>query len=134
MSMFDWHASTSKESGSGVVSSYFWVYWAITLPLTLIVAFSWRLWWSWEKRNFDRDVRTEIENIEELGSWGSGRHPARDQIEKQSEPFNPIKELQYLRRRKKSQGNARASAIPLSHAQRPVTYAINQSDTVAGAI
>jgi hypothetical protein len=33
-----------------------------------MVAFSWRLWWALEKRNFDQDVLLEIENIEESAS------------------------------------------------------------------
>jgi hypothetical protein len=67
MNMFDWQASTPDSAQT--VSSMFWIYWVITVPLTLIVAFSWRLWWKWEKKNFDRDVRIEIENIEETNSW-----------------------------------------------------------------
>jgi hypothetical protein len=67
MSMFDWQ--TSATSSSQTVSSMFWIYWVITVPLTLVVAYSWRLWWKWEKRSFDRDVRIEIENIEET-KWG----------------------------------------------------------------
>lgn len=81
MSMFNWQpsasnsdsTSSSDKSSTRIVSSYFWVYWAITVPLTFLVAVSWRVWWNWEKKNFDQDVRTEIENIEEPGSWGGGR-------------------------------------------------------------
>jgi hypothetical protein len=36
--MFDWGAKTWKD----VVSSHFWVYWVITVPLTAIVLF---IWW-----------------------------------------------------------------------------------------
>lgn len=34
MGIFNWH----PDPGEPVVSSYFWIYWAITAPLTLIVA------------------------------------------------------------------------------------------------
>lgn len=59
--MFDW--LSPERPSSRIISSYFWVYWIITIPLTIIVATSWRLWWHWEKRNFDRDVLMEIDNI-----------------------------------------------------------------------
>jgi hypothetical protein len=62
--MFNWEAPSSN-SPPRIVSSYFWIYWAFTVPLTIIVAFSWRLWWTWEKRHLDQDVLLEIENIEE---------------------------------------------------------------------
>jgi hypothetical protein len=64
MSMFNWQLSISGASGGRVVSSYFWIYWVVTVPLTILVAISWRLWWGWEKRHYDRDVLLEIENIE----------------------------------------------------------------------
>jgi hypothetical protein len=65
MSMFNWQG----KNPDAVVSSKFWIYWAVTLPLTVIVALSWRLWWSWEKRHYDRDVLMEIEGIEEPESY-----------------------------------------------------------------
>lgn len=64
MSLFNWQLSNSGASGGPVVSSYFWIYWAVTVPLTIVVAISWRLWWGWEKRHYDRDVHLEIESIE----------------------------------------------------------------------
>ncbi|KIN06847.1 hypothetical protein OIDMADRAFT_139651 [Oidiodendron maius Zn] len=69
--MFNWQSS-APNSSSQIVSSYIWIYWAFTIPLTITVAFSWRLWWAWEKRHLDRDVLLEIEKIEEsasLNSW-----------------------------------------------------------------
>jgi hypothetical protein len=70
MDMFNWQGSASAEASTGaVVSPYLWIYWAVTVPLTIIVAFSWRMWWTWEKGNFDRDVRIEIENIEASSTW-----------------------------------------------------------------
>jgi hypothetical protein len=64
MNMFNWQLSISGASGGRVVSSSFWIYWAVTVPLTIVVAISWRLWWGWEKRHYDKDVLLEIENIE----------------------------------------------------------------------
>ncbi|KAL8928730.1 MAG: hypothetical protein Q9208_001508 [Pyrenodesmia sp. 3 TL-2023] len=40
MSMFDWQA----PEGSSVLSSLFWIYWAVTIPLTFVVFLVWRFW------------------------------------------------------------------------------------------
>lgn len=47
MSMFDWN---SDKPGSGHMSKYFWVYWAVAAPLTIIVLIFWRVWWKLEER------------------------------------------------------------------------------------
>lgn len=39
MSMFEWPHTPGQT-----VSSRFWVYWAITLPLTLVVVIIWLAW------------------------------------------------------------------------------------------
>jgi hypothetical protein len=56
--MFSWQGSSDDSGSKKVVSNLFWVYWAFTVPLTVIVAVGWRLWWSWEKKRFDDDVDT----------------------------------------------------------------------------
>ena len=104
MSMFNWEASASDKSSSRVVSSYFWVYWAVTVPLTLIVAFSWRLWWNWEKHNFDRDVRIEIENIEEPASWNPSKDLLKSQSGEEIGAFTHVNGWRSLHRRKKTSG------------------------------
>ncbi|KAI8948827.1 hypothetical protein F4801DRAFT_555357 [Xylaria longipes] len=55
--LFNW-----QDSGM-VVSELFWVYWALAVPLTIVVAVGWRLWWSVEKKRFDEDVSAEIKAI-----------------------------------------------------------------------
>lgn len=40
MSMFNWQASGTEP----VLSSRFWIYWAVTLPLTLLVLLVWLSW------------------------------------------------------------------------------------------
>lgn len=40
MSMFDWQ----EPEGSSVLSSLFWVYWVVTVPLTLAAFSAWRFW------------------------------------------------------------------------------------------
>ena len=58
MSMFDWQASPH------IVSSKFWIFWAVSIPLTVLVAILLRVWWSWEKSNFDKDVLLEINKVD----------------------------------------------------------------------
>ena len=38
--MFNWQA----PPGSKILSSHFWIYWAVTIPLTLFVLTVWTLW------------------------------------------------------------------------------------------
>ena len=40
MSMFNWQA----PPGTNILSSRFWVYWAVTIPLTLLVLTVWLFW------------------------------------------------------------------------------------------
>ena len=56
---FDWQA----ENGGMVVSELFWVFWALAVPLTIVIAVGWRLWWSFEKKRFDEDIKAEIKAI-----------------------------------------------------------------------
>jgi len=42
MNMFDWFASS--DDGVPVVSKYFWIYWAIAIPLTAITIGTWQAW------------------------------------------------------------------------------------------
>jgi hypothetical protein len=99
--MFNWQSSSSSSSTPSLVSSYFWIYWAFTIPLTILVAFSWRLWWAWEKLHLDQDVLLEIENIEESASLNIRT--------KNGEVGNSARSLrsawQSLRRRKGKQGS-----------------------------
>ncbi|KAI1176620.1 hypothetical protein F4777DRAFT_266407 [Nemania sp. FL0916] len=62
---FDW------QSNGVVVSRLFWVYWAWAVPLTIIVAVGWRIWWSFEKNRFDEDVKAEINATN--GGFASGK-------------------------------------------------------------
>ena len=39
MSMFDWQAETES-----VIASRFWIYWVVTIPLTLATICAWYLW------------------------------------------------------------------------------------------
>ena len=43
MSVFDWQGS-SAHAKSPIVSHSFWIYWVITIPLTIMVMLGW-IWW-----------------------------------------------------------------------------------------
>lgn len=60
-SFFDF--STSTEAHQEMVSSTFWIYWVITIPVTMAIVGA---WWVWEKK---RDERYEREDRDlEAGS------------------------------------------------------------------
>ena len=70
MSMFDWQYSGNDSGGSGnssgggggdgVVSKRFWIYWVITIPLTLITLLGWGFWWRVEMRRFKQNFQAVI--------------------------------------------------------------------------
>lgn len=59
ISMFDWQASNSSSSNGLSVSSYIWVYWVVTIPLTLLVMIVWRKWWQREDRAYKKELDGE---------------------------------------------------------------------------
>ena len=52
MPLFNW----SAEPGEAVINQRFWIYWAIVLPLTILVLL---MWWSWKEWRKKRDVAQE---------------------------------------------------------------------------
>lgn len=62
MSMFSWSQSSSQSDPSSVVSHRFWIYWAVTIPLTVLVIIIWRLWWLWQERSYQEDVKEAVGN------------------------------------------------------------------------
>lgn len=55
--MFDWQAdvearSSDSNEGTTVVSRHFWVYWVVSVPLTVVVFLIWRTWWHREKNHY----------------------------------------------------------------------------------
>lgn len=50
-----------------VVSSHFWIYWAVTVPLTIIVVLIWLVWLKWERLkelNLEDDLEKDVEESE----------------------------------------------------------------------
>lgn len=78
ISMFDWGAGNT-----GSVSRSFWIYWVVTIPLTIVTLLGWGLWWQFEKKRFVQEVQEASqqpsrhrglpEALEELKSHGLGR-------------------------------------------------------------
>lgn len=77
MSMFDWLAPSKDEeeaaaaaggggAGGGepesddILSRNFWVYWIISIPLTLLIILVWRAWWVTQDRYFRRHLSEEL--------------------------------------------------------------------------
>lgn len=76
MSMFDWLAPSKDEEeaaaalgggGAGddpesddILSRSFWVYWTISIPLTLTIVLVWRAWWVTQDRYFRRHLSEEL--------------------------------------------------------------------------
>jgi hypothetical protein len=55
MSFFEWSGS-SEEAAQKTVSGNFWIYWAFTIPLTILVLVFWRIWWVWQEKSYQREV------------------------------------------------------------------------------
>lgn len=76
MSMFDWQTNakaqpSKSDEGTEIVSRHFGIYWAISLPLTIVVLLTWRGWWHQEKNRYrrryphvklDPDISTRVYN------------------------------------------------------------------------
>ncbi len=50
--MFNWQTSASSSGSDGHLSSYFWVYWAVTLPLTLVTLGGWYVWYRYADKQW----------------------------------------------------------------------------------
>lgn len=87
MSMFDWLAPSKEEEEQGgggggggsdehesedVLSRQFWVYWIISIPLTLFILSVWRAWWVTQDRYFRRHLSQELS---EERYWTSDGRP-----------------------------------------------------------
>lgn len=88
MGIFDWQSdgssSSSSSSGGGgsssgggddndpVVGYDFWVYWAITVPLTILILVLWRAWWVGQDRYFRKHLSKELS---EERYWTDDRRP-----------------------------------------------------------
>ncbi|KAI0407789.1 hypothetical protein F4802DRAFT_551243 [Xylaria palmicola] len=72
VSMFNWQKGTagdpaaSQDAAPGLPSPTimpsFWIYWAFTIPLTLLILSAWRGWWVNQDRYFRRHLSTDLSN------------------------------------------------------------------------
>ncbi|KAF2112264.1 hypothetical protein BDV96DRAFT_525022 [Lophiotrema nucula] len=82
MSMFDWQTdgkahSSNLDEGTKIVSRRFWIYWAISVPLTIAVLLTWRTWYHREKNHYRQKyphVRLDS-TAPDIGSNGFNRLP-----------------------------------------------------------
>lgn len=44
MPLLNWQAGMGQEVNDYVILPRFWIYWAITLPLTIVVLVLWGIW------------------------------------------------------------------------------------------
>ena len=68
MTMFNWNAS----QGQHIASKYIWVYFVITIPLTLLILLTW-LWWYKRSQRTRQQRWTGFETVLELNGL-SGLH------------------------------------------------------------
>ncbi len=73
--MFDWRAI--ETPGQRAISSNFWVYWVVAVPLTILVIVGWRVWWNWEKQNYQRELGHEVDSVDKP-DWLSRVAKARE--------------------------------------------------------
>ncbi|KAK6863614.1 hypothetical protein PG995_000142 [Apiospora arundinis] len=65
MPFFDWNADTGDRPSS---SPFQWIYWVITMPLTIALMVGWRVWWKVEDIKWDEELKqAKRENQRVLG-------------------------------------------------------------------
>jgi hypothetical protein len=67
MNMFNFEVPEDHR----VVSPLFWLYWAITLPLTIVVLMTWKYWEQRRNRTIVANVRKVNQESILRGSFGS---------------------------------------------------------------
>ncbi|KAF7540555.1 hypothetical protein G7054_g1228 [Neopestalotiopsis clavispora] len=67
MGMFEWKSNGPDADGAGTASSSispdFWMYWAVTIPLTVITLAGWGFWWKFEESRFDETMKKAEKGI-----------------------------------------------------------------------
>jgi glutamate-1-semialdehyde 2,1-aminomutase len=58
--LFNWEPGTTDSGGEvDVVNDKFWIYWAISAPLTVITITGWAIWWRIEMNRYPKDPSDE---------------------------------------------------------------------------
>lgn len=53
MSMFDWQYQSESGDGS-ILSDRFWIYWVVSIPLTMMTLVGWAIWWKVEMARYQK--------------------------------------------------------------------------------
>lgn len=76
MGIFNWQGdddgSGGGDDGGAVVGYDFWVYWAITIPVTILILVLWRAWWVGQDRYFRKHLSKDLS---EERYWTDDRRP-----------------------------------------------------------
>lgn len=80
MGIFNWQGDGDDDNGNGsggddggaVVGYDFWVYWAITIPVTILILVLWRAWWVGQDRYFRKHLSKDLS---EERYWTDDRRP-----------------------------------------------------------
>lgn len=60
MPMFNWQAGVTDQASAHVVNPRFWIYWAVTGPLTLVFIAIWRIYAALPKGSREEGVEEEL--------------------------------------------------------------------------
>lgn len=69
MSMFEWGDVDDSNNGTAkpgeqrpdpVVTGSFWIYWSVTIPLTITILCVWRAWWVAQDRHFRKHLSRDL--------------------------------------------------------------------------
>lgn len=96
MSMFAWphKGDGSGTSGGGsqvsVVSNWFWLYWAVTIPLTIVTLGGWGIWWMLEMRRFKKSYAEALGEAEDPTSAPVG---ATKSLEDEGQPLVTVNSI-----------------------------------------
>ncbi|KAI3396824.1 hypothetical protein diail_11653 [Diaporthe ilicicola] len=74
MSIFDWQPGSGGGGEDSVVSWRIWIYWGITIPLTIGILVSWRAWWVGQDRYFRKHLSKDLS---EERYWTDDRKPRK---------------------------------------------------------
>lgn len=67
--LFNWIPTTDVNGNVvNVVNDKFWIYWAISVPLTIITLIGWGFWWRVEMERYPKD-ETEKEELKTPPGW-----------------------------------------------------------------
>lgn len=73
MGLFDWQPDDNSDNTNNSIVSYdFWWYWALTVPLTIVILVLWRAWWVGQDRYFRKHLSKDLS---EERYWTDDRMP-----------------------------------------------------------